>query len=152
MNNFLRSLGIYLKGHDQSFGVVPTYRGKRGCRFLLIKHKKGHWSFPKGHSEKGETAFQAALRELVEETGVEATLDDQIYEEEKYYLPVFGKNVPKRVRYYLGWIKNQKVKIGEDEVVAYRWVDYESALKLLTFKGARKVLRNIYGKIDTKII
>ena len=35
---------------------------------LLIKHNKGHWDFPKGHMEEGETEKQTAVREVKEET------------------------------------------------------------------------------------
>ena len=41
---------------------------------LLLQHsdkkKQGHWDFPKGHVEDGETELQTALRELAEETGI----------------------------------------------------------------------------------
>ncbi|MEL6684669.1 MAG: NUDIX hydrolase [Pseudomonadota bacterium] len=43
-------------------------------RFLLVKRKKEPnaktWGFPGGHVELGETALEAAVRELAEETGV----------------------------------------------------------------------------------
>lgn len=43
-------------------------------RFLLVKRKKepnaDTWGFPGGHVELGETALQAAARELSEETGI----------------------------------------------------------------------------------
>ncbi len=45
-------------------------------RFLLVKRKKepnaNTWGFPGGHVELGETALDAAVRELAEETGVVA--------------------------------------------------------------------------------
>ncbi len=46
----------------------------RGREILLVKRKyppfKGKWSIPGGHLKPGETVFQAALRELLEETSV----------------------------------------------------------------------------------
>jgi 8-oxo-dGTP diphosphatase len=50
----------------------------RGDDVLLIKRRKppleGQWSLPGGRIERGERAADAALRELWEETGVEAEL------------------------------------------------------------------------------
>ena len=48
----------------------------RGDRFLLVRRAKppnqGRWGFPGGVQELGETVVEAALRELAEETGVQA--------------------------------------------------------------------------------
>jgi 8-oxo-dGTP diphosphatase len=50
----------------------------RGRSVLLVERAKGirrgYWSLPGGHIEPGETARAAALRELAEETGVEAEI------------------------------------------------------------------------------
>lgn len=49
---------------------------KRGARFLLVKRghppAKAMYAFPGGRAEAGETPEQTALRELKEETGLEA--------------------------------------------------------------------------------
>lgn len=50
----------------------------RGGEVLLIQRGKGAftglWSFPGGHVEPGETAREAARREVMEETGIDATI------------------------------------------------------------------------------
>ena len=51
-------------------GVVFDNRG----RVLVLEHRNGTWVFPKGHLDPGETALEAALREVEEEAGVTATL------------------------------------------------------------------------------
>ncbi len=49
---------------------------KRGERILLVQRAKppgvGKWGFPGGHLEMGETIKDCAIRELHEETGIEA--------------------------------------------------------------------------------
>ena len=49
-------------------GVVFNKRGE----VLLIRDRQGYWVFPKGHVDEGETIEQTALREVEEETGIEA--------------------------------------------------------------------------------
>ena len=49
---------------------------------LMIGHPTGHdkWSIPKGKLEKGETSYEAALRETWEETNVDLSLSVSQYE------------------------------------------------------------------------
>ena len=60
---------------DKSCGVVLFNSGK----VLLLRHSStssrggGHWDFPKGHIDEGESEIQTALRELEEETGIAHT-------------------------------------------------------------------------------
>jgi len=53
-----------------SCGVL-VYRGRPPESFLLMRHAN-RWDIPKGHIDPGETERQCALRELREETGIEA--------------------------------------------------------------------------------
>ena len=50
-------------------GVVTNSRGE-----LLMIHLRGRWDLPKGHIEEGEASSEAALREVKEETGVDAEI------------------------------------------------------------------------------
>lgn len=50
-------------------GVVFSPAGK----VLVLQHASGDWIFPKGHLDAGETALEAALREVEEEAGVHAS-------------------------------------------------------------------------------
>lgn len=54
---------------EVSAGVVVIRPGAGGWQFLLLRAYHS-WDFPKGRIESGESAFDAALREVEEETGV----------------------------------------------------------------------------------
>jgi 8-oxo-dGTP pyrophosphatase MutT (NUDIX family) len=111
-------------------------------KFLLLKHVGGHWGFPKGHVEQGESVEFAALREIREETG---TLDFTIVERLEYELhyQVFedGKRRPKRVVLYLVEIPYPpKININTDEHVDYCWGTLEEVKSLLTHENAHPAL------------
>lgn len=57
-------------------GIVVDDAG----RVALRRAKDGAWVFPKGHIEAGEAAYQAAVREVAEETGLAATILDWVGE------------------------------------------------------------------------
>lgn len=57
-------------------GAVPVRRGRAGLEILLVRPRSGapEWLLPKGHIDPGESAEQAAVRELREEAGVEGRI------------------------------------------------------------------------------
>lgn len=132
--------------NDFSCGVVP-YRVVDGERqFLLIQHNAGHWAFPKGHPEKGESDLQAARRELFEETGIaEVTIDEGHPFEEAYsFTKRSGKQVNKRVVYYLGEVTgDQEIELQEEEVADHAWGNAEKTRKRLTFDEGKALFDKV---------
>ena len=56
---------------EKSCGVLVLRRQEEELYVVLLRHRfGGHWSFPKGHVEAGESERQTALREVREETGL----------------------------------------------------------------------------------
>ena len=107
--------------------------------YLIIKHSSvGHWDFPKGHVEEGETELQTAQREVFEETGLKAKLIDGFKEETNYYT---RPGVFKTVVWFLGFVVNKKVKCQEGEISDHKWLKFEDALKQLTFANAKEILK-----------
>lgn len=135
---------------DFSCGVIP-YRFVVGERqFLLIQHKAGHWAFPKGHPEDGETELETARRELEEETGIaDVSIDaDHPFEEAYRFTKRSGKEVHKRVVYFLGEVHGDKpVQLQEEEVSDYAWGTAEQTRKHLTFDEGRKLLDEVLSYI-----
>jgi len=127
---------------DFSVGVIPVYLTPKKTVFLLIQHQVGHWSFPKGHPEPGETETAAALRELAEETGVhDCRLVESAVFTEHYQFVSGGGKIDKTVKYFLGLVKKRiKVRIQPEEIKGFGWLEFEAALKKTTFPEAKRIL------------
>ena len=128
---------------EQSYGVIPIYVIDGEKYFLLIQQYSGSWAFPKGHSESTETPLQSATRELEEETGITNCdiLDDRTFSED-YVFMRNKKLIRKNVTYYIGFVKNQDVKIQIEEIKNYRWAKEEEAINLITFKQTKLILKD----------
>lgn len=74
-----RDSRLVIESPTHAGGVVIRGRGPE-LRVLLVtaRRQPNQWVFPKGHIEPGETVEQAALREVLEEAGVEATVSRPI--------------------------------------------------------------------------
>lgn len=128
---------------DYSFGVVPARAENSRILYLLVQHRGGHWSFPKGHAEPGETPLATARRELSEETGIrEADIRDHETFVERYDTIKRGKDVDKTVTYFLGWIAGPAVRIQPEEISAFAWLPYAEALSRITYEETRRILRD----------
>jgi len=114
---------------------------------LTIKHNKGHWAFPKGHVEVGETEVETALREIKEETNLTVEIIDSI-REITTYSPKEG--VLKDVVYFLGISNTNEVKLQETEVCEYKWLPFKDCLNILTHKDDKTILKKIYTKYYNK--
>lgn len=130
--------------NDRSIGVIVFFQFPRSVKYLLIKHQKGHWSFPKGHADKGETKLETALRELKEETGVSKIklLRKSILLKETYkFTDRKGVKILKKVNYFIGEAINKKVNIDFKEVVNYKWSTYKAGIEKITFEESKSVLK-----------
>lgn len=127
---------------DASFGVIPL-RDTQPWEVFLIKHRRGHWGFPKGHLEAGETPEQAAARELEEETGLVVKKfweTDPLVEHFSFYYQ--GTKVEKTVTYFLALVDGE-IKLQEEEIEAGKWVTLDKAKEILTFAEAKAVCNQV---------
>lgn len=124
--------------YEHSAGAV-TYTFIKGVpHFLLIKNKNSvNWGFPKGHMEKGETEVQTAKREVLEETGIRIQLHDGFEIDSEY---TANHTVKKLVSFFVGFSRNTRVVMQEQEISDFIWLPYTEAKRALTFRNDRKVL------------
>ena len=112
---------------QRSCGVIPYRITSEGIRYLLILQTNGFWSLPKGHMEAFETEQETALRELQEETGLQATLHPHIREMVSY--PMAGGRT-KQVVLFPGNVSG-RITLQHSEATRYRWVNAQDAMRLL---------------------
>jgi len=133
---------------EKSAGAVIFKKHKGIIKYLLLNYpsttrgaKRDYWDFPKGHIEKGEKELETAEREIKEETGLkDIEFVEGFKEWIKYFFRYQGKTIFKIVTFYLIEAKNGKVKIS-GEHIGYQWLPYNQAIKQLTFKNAKEILR-----------
>lgn len=120
---------------EKSCGIVVFDNNK----VLLIKHNGGHISFPKGHVESNETEKETAIREVREETGIEAEiLSDKTFT--NTYSPKEG--YMKDVYYFIGKKIGGELKPQLEEVSICDFFDIDDALNTLTYEIDKNILKN----------
>ena len=110
-----------------SAGIIIYHKTREGIKFLLLYHGGSYWNFPKGKIEKEEKSFQAALREIREETGLgqgdlKFKSNFKVYEKFTFWRRIVNKNVKvfKIVIFYLAETKNPIIKISKEHN-GYGW-------------------------------
>jgi dihydroneopterin triphosphate diphosphatase len=132
--------------------VTIIRKSATGHELLLLRRTRslrGEWCHVAGEIEAGETAWQAALREVLEETGLvprelySGDICEQFYEADKNaisLLPVF-----------VGFVRaDEKVTLNEEHS-EFRWADFKTAQSLVTFGGQRNVLRHIAAEFVDRL-
>lgn len=124
--------------HEKSCGAIVYRKSHGNIEILLIKHvNSGHWSFPKGHVEAGETEEETALREIKEETGIDVIIDST-FRETVTYFP--RKDTQKVVVYFLAKAKNFEYVPQEEEIAQIKWVDIGYATSVLTYENDKTIV------------
>lgn len=113
-----------------------------GPLFLLIRDSYGHWGFPKGHLERGEPADAAAVREVMEETGIQALSIVSPITTIDWYFRFRGRLIHKHCEFFLMQTAVERTRPQKSEgITACRWTTIDEAQRLIAYDNARSVLR-----------
>lgn len=131
-------------------GIVV--RGKASePEILLIKDRFGYIAPPKGHVNQGETPQEAAIREVKEETGIDAVVEGYIGITRYAFFDDQGRVVEKLVHYYLMTPSTEKVKPQFEEVCDAVWVKKQDLSALKTYPNNREIVEKalqMYGRLN----
>jgi bis(5'-nucleosidyl)-tetraphosphatase len=126
------SAGAVLHVMDKNFEI----------NYLILNYSYGHWDFPKGNIESGETEIETIKREVMEETGIiDIKLIEGFRQQISYKYRKKSKLVNKTVIYYLAETKSNKVVLSFEHV-NFAWLNFKDALDKLSFDNSKRVLKN----------
>lgn len=101
-------------------------------------------ALPKGHPDGDESPLEAAIREVREETGVEAEPIEQLGEIEYTYDRRHGP-VDKRVAFWLFEYRSGELA-PDHEIAEARWMPLEEAARSLTYEGERQMVERALSR------
>lgn len=130
--------------NEKSCGTVVYHKKNDEYEFLLLHYPEGHWDFPKGHVEEGESEKETALRELEEETGIKnGTIREGFRDQMHYFFTQENELVSKTVIFFLVEASDKDVELSFEHK-NFVWLPYEEAFKKMTFKNAKEILKKAF--------
>jgi 8-oxo-dGTP diphosphatase len=133
-------------------GVV--YKKDNGNIFILMVQHGGyahHWGFPKGHiadTIKGETKEDAALREVKEETGIDAKLLQALAPIQFWYVRDEEKR-KKTVYFFVMEYQGGDFSQKDLEMQDVQWIPIKDVLEKVTFKSEKQVFQEAKKYLQT---
>lgn len=125
--------------------VVRRMRGRWWLAAVRPRRERDRprvWALPKGLIDEGERGVETAVREVFEETGLEAVVDHKLGDV-RYVYTWEGERVFKVVSFFL--LRARGGRIGElppgmeIEVAEARWVPLDEAPRLLSYRGEKQM-------------
>jgi 8-oxo-dGTP pyrophosphatase MutT (NUDIX family) len=134
-----------------SAGGVVVDRTAGGLRVALIgrldRSGKLRWSLPKGHIEAGESAEGAAVREVAEETGIQARVIAALGTVD-YRFVAEGRQVHKTVHHFLMAAQGGELSDADIEVTEVAWVPLAEVAGRLAYAGERRLVDRVQAELD----
>jgi 8-oxo-dGTP pyrophosphatase MutT (NUDIX family) len=132
--------------------LIKVIRGRSMVAAIRPQGKpEGTWALPKGNIDPGETPAETAVREVLEETGVQGRLVEKLGDVKYTYTRRDRARVFKVVSFYL--LRAGRGRLGEIEesmrveVAEARWLPLDDAPRLLSYGGEREMAKKARDRL-----
>lgn len=138
---------------QSSAGVVVYRIIEDGNRvYLLLQYPRGNWDFPKGKLKINETWKKAALRELLEETGLILDLNNNFeYSYSYLFNDARGNKIEKTIVFFLARANVDSTVILSQEHVDFLWLPYEQTRMQLPFENIKNLLDQVEQFLEISV-
>lgn len=125
----------------ESCGGVVYRVGESGVEVVLCgRHSPLIWALPKGTPDDGETREETAVREVVEETGLQVEREEYIGSIDYWFVRERAR-CHKTVHYYLMRPTGGDESLHDHEFDEVRWFPAGQALETLTYENEVRVVK-----------
>jgi 8-oxo-dGTP pyrophosphatase MutT (NUDIX family) len=136
------------RNEHSSGGAVITTRNGAPHVALIATRGKTRWGLPKGAVGQGETSQQAALREVLEETGLQAEIVKPL-DTIEYFFRAGDTLIRKRVDFYLMRYLTGELTPQLSEVDDVEWVELSEAIRRASFESERRLLEVVQQDVSS---
>ena len=138
-----------MRDEHSSGGAVISFRDEKPFVALIATRGRTRWGLPKGAVSEGETSEQAALREVLEETGLTASIVKPL-DSIEYFFRAGGVLIRKRVDFYLMNYTGGELTPQLSEVDDVEWVELSEAIQRASFDSEKKLLEMAQEILQTE--
>ncbi|MDD3532296.1 MAG: NUDIX domain-containing protein [Candidatus Shapirobacteria bacterium] len=131
-------------------GVVYKKEGDKTLWLLIQPKDTNRWQFPKGWIEEGETAPNAALREIKEEAGIVGEIVEKIGSFSWWFVEK-NEKVFKTATFFLVKTQKDTGQLDEKEIERVAWFSFDEAREKLTFDQDKETLTKAQGILASRL-
>lgn len=139
--------GTRARSEYSSGGAVISVRNGAAHVAMIATRGRTRWGLPKGAVAQGETSEAAALREVREETGLEANIVKPL-DTIEYFFRAGGNLIHKRVDFYLMVHTGGELTPQLSEVDDVEWVELSEAIQRASFASEKKLLESAQQELE----
>lgn len=133
---------------------IRQAQGKKSLQILVCQHSAHHgWVFPKGligDKNQNEGKEETAIREVKEETGIEAEIEKELTPVE-YWYQWEGEKRKKTVYYYIMRSVGGDISNHDHEMENVEWIDFKKVESRLTYPSDKKVWKVALRVINRRL-